>query len=45
MGYWVVVVVWSIAFILTMIFGADRLSAGLAILMVIMYNICFALGL
>ncbi len=45
MIYWITAVIWSIVFILTMIFGADRLSAGLAILMVIMYNICFALGL
>lgn len=45
MVYWVTAVIWSIAFIMTMIFGADRLSEGLAMLTVIMYNICFALGL
>lgn len=45
MVYWVTAVIWSIAFIMTMIFGADRFSGGLAMLTVIMYNICFALGL
>lgn len=45
MFHWIHAGIWVFIFIITMICGADRWSAGWAMLLAILYNICFALGI
>jgi len=45
MIYWVIASIWILIFIENMVSGVSRLTAGCAILMVILYSIYFALGL